>query len=266
MDTKQLNDEGRELWNQKAKFWDELHGDNGNNFHQTLISPSVERLLNLQAGEHVLDIGCGNGVLARRLSELGGHVVACDFSSELIELAKARGQTTGTPITYYVIDATDENALLALGEAKFDAITCTMAIMDMPTLVPMFLAVRQLLAEGGRFVFSTMHPTFNSNNPIFVQEKGDSDGVLYTQFSVKITGYIDLPPTKGAGAPNEPNPHYYYHRPLHELLGLAFEAGLVLDGLEEPTFSRESATTSDRLTWEKLWQIPPVLTGRLRIG
>ena len=266
MDTKQLNDEGRQLWNQKAKFWDELHGDEGNNFHQTLISPSVERLLKLKTGERVLDIGCGNGVLARRLAELGAHVVANDFSSELIKLAKARGQASGSPITYSLVDATDEDALLALGEGQFDAITCTMAIMDMPTLVPMFRAVRRLLAKEGRFVFSTMHPAFNSNNPIFVQEKGDKDGVLYTQYAVKITAYIDQPPTKGTGAPNEPTPHYYYHRPLHELLGLAFEAGLILDGLEEPAFPRESARASERLTWNKLWQIPPILTGRLRVG
>jgi len=266
LDAKQLNDEGRKLWNQKAKFWDELHGDDGNSFHRTLISPSVERLLNLQSGERALDIGCGNGVLARRLAELGGQVTACDFSSELIALAKDRGQSTGTPITYHVIDATDEKSLLELGKKQYNAITCTMAIMDMPTLSPMFRAIRQLLTDNGRFVFSTMHPAFNSNNPIFVQERGDSNGVLYTQYAVKITTYIDQPPTKGAGAPNEPNPHYYYHRPLHELLGLAFEAGLVLDGLEEPAFPKDSSTTSDRLTWEKLWQIPPVLTGRFRIG
>ena len=267
MNEKQLNDEGRELWNQKAQFWDNMHGDDGNSFHQTLISPSVERLLNLQAGEQVLDIGCGNGVLARRLAELGGQVVANDFSSELIELAKQRGQSPDTiPITYSIIDATDENALLSLGEGRFDAITCTMAIMDMPTLVPMFRAIRRLLTSNGRFVFSTMHPAFNSNNPIFVQEKGDSSGVFYTQYAVKIGAYIDIPPTKGVGAPNEPNPHYYYHRPLQELLGLAFAEGFVLDGLEEPTFQPESANTTERLTWEKLWQLPPVLTGRLRIG
>src|SRR5262245_12952222 len=107
MDAKRLNDEGRELWNQKAKFWDELHGDKGNRFHQELVSPAVERLLNLQAGERVLDIGCGNGVLARRLAELGGKVMAIDFSAELIELAKGRGGD----IDYRVVDATDEAAL-----------------------------------------------------------------------------------------------------------------------------------------------------------
>ena len=265
MDANQLNDEGRELWNQKAQFWDELQGDDGNAFHQILISPSVEGLLNLQAGERVLDIGCGNGTLARRLAQLGGKVVATDFSKEFIKLAKARGQTAGEPIQYVILDATDEDALVALGEGQFHAITCTMVLMDIPTIEPLFRAVKRLLMANGRFVFATMHPAFNSNNPEFVHERGDKDGELYDRYALKYSAYLDIPPVKGAGAPNEPNPHYYYHRPLHELLGVAFGAGLVLDGLEEPAFSPDDFDLSQRLTWYKFSQFPPVMTGRFRL-
>jgi hypothetical protein len=52
--TQTLNEEGRELWNQKAAFWDALHGDEGNSFHRYLVAPAVERLLALQPGERVL--------------------------------------------------------------------------------------------------------------------------------------------------------------------------------------------------------------------
>jgi len=87
-----LNDEGRTLWDQKAAFWDDLHGDDGNRFHRRLISPTVERLLALQRGEKVLDVACGNGVLARRLAALGGQVTAVDFSATLLDRARQRGQ------------------------------------------------------------------------------------------------------------------------------------------------------------------------------
>jgi len=73
-----------------------------------------------------------------------------------------------------------------------------------------------------------------------------------------------MPPVKGAGAPGEPAPHYYYHRPLSALLGAAFAAGFVLDGLLEPAFRAEDAAQARPLQWQKLRQIPPVLSGRLR--
>jgi len=264
MNNDALNDEGRDLWNNKAAFWDNLHGDEGNTFHRTLVSPAVEKLLNLRAGERVLDIGCGNGALARRLAALGGQVTAVDFSAALIDLARQR-QHDGAPIDYRVVDATDESALRAFGEGDYSAITCTMALMDMPVITPLYRAVRALLAENGRFVFAQSHPAFNSNNPVFITERGDREGNLYTDVGIKLFAYLDVPPVKGAGAAGEPNPHYYYHRPLHTLLGEAFAAGLVLDGLEEPAFP-PPAPGQSASHWDAVWQFPPIIAGRFRLG
>ena len=266
LDTKKLNEEGRELWNSKARFWDELHGDEGNLFHRRLIEPSVLQLLALKVGERVLDVGCGNGALTRRLAENGANVTAVDFSEEMIRLAKARSQGSSYSINYQLADVTDKDALLSLGVERFDAIVCSMTLMDIPAIAPLFDAASHLLCADGRFVFATMHPAFNSNNPIFVQEKEDRDGVVTTATGVKIRAYLDLPPVKGSGAPNEPTPHYYYHRPLSELLSAAFDAGFVLDGLMEPAFRPEDADLEPGLSWIKLWQIPPVLTARLRLA
>jgi 2-polyprenyl-3-methyl-5-hydroxy-6-metoxy-1,4-benzoquinol methylase len=264
--TQTLNEEGRELWNRKAAFWDALHGDEGNDFHRRLVAPAVERLLVLQPGERVLDVACGNGVMSRRLAALGGRVTAVDFSPALIAKARERRQPAGEPIQYGVVDATDEEALAALGAGAFDAVVCTMALMDMPTITPLYRAVRRLLSANGRFVFANAHPVFNSSNPVFVAERADQNGRLVTTSAVKISTYLDAPPIKGTGAAGEPTPHTYYHRPLHQLLGEAFAAGLVLDGLAEPAYSPEEADRQRPLSWSSLPQIPPVLVGRLVHG
>ena len=49
-----------------------------NDFVEVLIWPSTQRLLNLQAGEHVHDIACGNGLYTRRLAAMGVGVTAFD--------------------------------------------------------------------------------------------------------------------------------------------------------------------------------------------
>lgn len=263
---KQLNEAGREMWDAKAAFWDGLHGADGNSFHRTLVSPSVEQLLNVQPGERVLDIGCGTGVMARRLAELGAVVMATDYSAAILRIAQERGQPSGEPIDYRRADATDEAALIALGAGQFEAIVCTMAIMDIPDIAPMFRAATKLLTKNGRFVFATTHPAFNSNNPVIFAELADVDGELVQTMGVKISKYVQNETVRGVGARGEPNPHYYYHRPLQTLLSHAFDAGLVLDGLLEPAYPQVDAANADvQLSWAHLWQIAPVLTARLRV-
>ena len=79
----------RRIWDAKAAFWDERMGD-GNQFQRELIGPAVDRLLAVQPGEHILDVGCGNGVSSRRLARLGARVVAIDFSARFLERARSR--------------------------------------------------------------------------------------------------------------------------------------------------------------------------------
>lgn len=265
MNPSRLNDEGKELWNQKAQFWDKLQGERGNRFHQELVSPSVETLIGQVDGKQILDIGCGNGQLARRMAELGAKVTATDFSENLIQLAQKRGTPIGFPIQYLFMDATDEKALLSLGVEKFDCITSTMAFMDIPDLEPMFRAAKNLLKAHGFFVFATGHPAFFTNNTAFISEMNEIDGKAVYTHSLRVTHYLHLPPQKGVGAPNEPTPHYYFHRPLHELLGVAFKHGFVLDALLEPTFSPQPGEEVRPLSWLSLSQIPPIITGRFQI-
>src|ERR1017187_2671221 len=109
-----LHQQVQDIWNQNAAFWDEKMGE-GNDFQRILVGPSTERLLDLQAGELVLEVGCGNGVFARRMVQLGVQVIATDFSEKLVERAKARTIDFADRIEYRVVDATDEGQLLSLG-------------------------------------------------------------------------------------------------------------------------------------------------------
>ncbi len=263
MDPKALNQETRDIWNQNATFWDEKMGD-GNQFQKILVGPASERLLNLKPGELVLEIACGNGVFARHLAQLGAQVIATDFSEQLIERAKARTTEHADRIEYRVVDATNEDQLLALGKRRFDAVVCNMAMMDMVTIEPLMNAASQLLKADGRFVFSIMHPCFNNAGVKLVMEEEDRDGEIVVVHSVKISKYKGMSAQKGIGIIGQPAPHYLFHRPLSVLFNTCFQAGFVLDGLEEPAFGAEDS--GERwFSWANFKEIPPVLVARLRL-
>lgn len=264
-DLKRANQETRAAWNQNAAFWDERMGE-GNDFVEVLIWPATERLLALRHGERVLDIACGNGLTSRRLAALGAKVVAFDFSEEMIAHARARTKAHTDRIQYLVLDATDEEALATLPERGFDAALCNMALFDMAEIRPLFQALPRLLKPGGRFVFSVLHPCFNSPHMAQVGEQEDREGVIGTIYSIKVFGYMTSTVARAAAMPDQPQPQLLFHRPLQDLLAPGFEAGFVLDALEERAFPPDHPPGRNPLSWgSNFSEIPPVLVARMRL-
>ena len=258
------DDEVRAAWETNAQWWDAYYKE-GNDFHLTLIAPPTERLLGVKPGETILDVACGNGAFSRRMAELGARVVAFDFSESFIECARQRTVEHSDRIEYRVLDATDRNAMLALGEGRFDGAVCTMAIMDMQEIEPLAEMIPRLLVPGGRFVFSILHPCFNNPSSRMSAEHEDRGGDLHTTRSVKVERYMTPFSAKGIGIPGQPVPQTYFHRPLHVLLAPFLRNNLVVDGLEETAFT-DPSNARGPLSWDHYPEIPPVLVVRLRSG
>jgi len=260
--------ETHEAWEINAAYWDDRIGE-GNDFVNHLIWPATERLLALARGERVLDAACGNGLYARRLAALGAEIVAFDFSAALIERARARTcaprQDQGS-ITYHVLDATDEIALLTLGPRSFDAAICQMALFDIADIRPLMQALFQLLKPGGRLIFSLMHPCFNNPSTTHTAEQEDRDGEIVTTYAMKVYGYLSTVARRGAALRGQPKAQVYFHRSLQTLLGICFEAGFVMDALEEPGFSPDHPSGHNGLSWGgNFSEFPPVLMVRMRL-
>lgn len=257
-----LHDQSKAAWDANAAFWDQRMGE-GNEFHRKLVEPATLALLELEPRQHVLEAACGNGQFARRMAEMGATVTAFDFSALMIDIAKAR--TGAAPsIDYRLIDAVDSAALLGLGERRFDAAVCSMAFMDMSDIAPLIGALPALLKPGGRFVFSVMHPCFNSPDMTMVMDRHERGGIATVERSVKVSRYSKPYAAKGLAMLGQSEPHWYFHRPLSALLDACFRVGFVMDGLLEPTFDGIDEDFQT-LAWSHLPEIPPVLAARMRL-
>jgi SAM-dependent methyltransferase len=214
----------------------------------------------------ILDVACGAGRFTRRMAERGAHVVAFDFSERFIERAKQRTPANVTTIEYHVADATDEQQLLAFGPKRFDGAVATMALMDIADIGPLFRALAQLLKPGGWFVFSLMHPCFETaERRLFMELDEDDQGRIRRRGGVTILKYLTPCRTLGEGIVGQPEPQYYSFRPLSVLFEAGFESGFVVDGLIESAF--EPGRGDGRsLDTANMPEIPPVLVARMRLA
>ncbi len=109
--------------------------------------------LEIQAGDRILDVGCGIGDNVRSLAfKVGnsGQVVGVDRSETMVKEAQSRSANLGLPVTYYVGDA-----------EKLDFADCTFDACRSDRTFQHLLNPRQALAEivrvtrcGGRVVVS----------------------------------------------------------------------------------------------------------------
>lgn len=263
LDLAAAHEETRAAWNTNAAHWDERIGE-GNDFVNLLIWPAAERMLAVQAGERMLDIACGNGLYARRLAARGAHVVAFDFAENMIARARAYPPPPTGSIDYRMLDATDEAAMLDLGERSFDAAVCMTALFDIAEIQPLMRAVARLLRPCGRFVISLLHPCFNSTYGTRMAEEEDREGKIVTTYAVKMRGYMTPVTARGLALRNQVAPHIYFDRPLHEVFGAAFVAGFVMDAFEERAFPPDQPQGDNPLSWGSNYsEFPPVLVARL---
>jgi hypothetical protein len=78
-----------------------------------------------------------------------------------------------------------------------------------------------------------------------------------------VSSYLSPFAKKTEGIIGQPEPQYYYHRPLHLVLGACFAVGFVMDGIEEPGFPKPDEQRAG-VRWDDMPEIPPVLVVRMR--
>jgi ubiquinone/menaquinone biosynthesis C-methylase UbiE len=213
-------------WEKQADWYDNLHGDDGDDFHSRLVLPAVMEQLEMSPGQRLLDLCCGQGVLGRVAARAGIYVTGLDASPSLIEAATKRA---GNRERYQVGDA--RRLGTAFPTDVFDGAALVLALQDIDTIEPVFSGLFKIIRPGGRVVMVMTHPCFR----IPKRTMWGFDEELGVQYR-RLEGYmtpLSLPIRTHPGQENDTSSTTSFHRPLNKYINCLGQQGFGIVGCEE---------------------------------
>ena len=148
------SDELRRSWSTNAAAWSATVRERKIESRRVATDDAVLDTVTAFCPQTVLDLGCGEGWLARALAERGMQVTGIDGSHELIAGARASGGADFHAISYEELIANP-----AILGATFDLVVANFSLLD-EMLAPLLGAIRSLLKPNGVLVIQTVHPVF----------------------------------------------------------------------------------------------------------
>ena len=168
-------------WMQNAKPW--IHTISHHEIESRIIGTNkaiVEAILKKKPRK-VLDIGCGEGWLARALNTAGVAVTGIDIVPELVNEAKRLGGGSFQVLAYEELSAD------TLKE-RFDVIVCNFSLLGNESVSQVFQAVIALLNEDGYFIVQTVHPVSACGEAVY------QDGWREGSWAGFNSEFTDAPP------------------------------------------------------------------------
>ncbi|APB68898.1 class I SAM-dependent methyltransferase [Paenibacillus polymyxa] len=216
-------------WNMHAENFTAKYTEEGDRSREVLLNPALQACMGPLGGKKVLDAGCGEGYLSRKMAKVGALVEAVDYSTEMLRLAKER-TPSALGITYHHGNL---EKLQMFGDQSFDLIVSNMVIQDLAHYEQAIAEMQRLLVPGGRFIFSILHPCFQTPQSGWV--KDETGKKLYW----KVDQYFNEGPLEQAIPYDQEEKILYFHRTLSSYVQTIIEAGLLLEGMIEPKPSAE---------------------------
>jgi SAM-dependent methyltransferase len=113
-------------------------------------STTAVALANPQAGERILDVACGTGVLTRLVAGIvgpKGRAIGLDHNSEMLAVARKNAlEPRSAPIEWREGDA----GAMPFQDESFDAVFCAFGLMFLADRIAALKEMRRVLKPGGR--------------------------------------------------------------------------------------------------------------------
>lgn len=138
-------------WKQVSKWYDEIVSRGGHTYHREVIFPELKKWYTFKKTDAILDLGCGQGVLARELPK-GVYYLGIDAGKPLIQKAKEYSKH------HFIVG--DVTKPLNLEKKDFSHVFIILALQNMQEGEKVLLNGAKHLRKGGKLILILNHPCF----------------------------------------------------------------------------------------------------------
>jgi SAM-dependent methyltransferase len=207
-----------DVWDAHADWWKSTFTDGADPEYAAEIVPLV--LDELAGCSHILDLGCGEGQIARALARQSEERVLIGIDPSWRQVSNGAEEGGGP----WYIQAQGER--LPFGDDAFDGICCCLAIEHSEGGDALLGEVARVLAPGGRFLLLVNHPMYQGPESGFVDDQ--ILGERYWRVGPYLREGVTVEDVDaGIAIP-------FFHRPLSRYLNPLAEHDVLLTKMVEP--------------------------------
>lgn len=210
-------------WEKSGKWYNKIVGTRGHFFHEHLILPNTLRLLNLQRNSTLLDIGCGQGILAKKIPPTIEYT-GVDLAKNLITIARQNDKNPRH--TYYIADATKP---LPLGNRNFTHAAAILSLQNMENAAAAIKQISLCLQNKGKFVIILNHPCFRIPRQ---SGWGVGENKIQYRYINRYMSPLKIPITMHPGERTS-EVTWSFHQPLSYYIQSLKANGFLVDSIEE---------------------------------
>jgi ubiquinone/menaquinone biosynthesis C-methylase UbiE len=231
-----------------AQYWNKRAGERGEAYKRYVLDPLMFGLAGPLAGKAVLELGCGNGYLAKTfIKNRVKKLILTDISRYNLDFAKEKCKDER--ISYLNQDATKG---WRLSSNSVDVIYSNMMLNEVANIKTPIREAYRVLKTKGRFVFSVTHPSWDLY--IFAQEKAGiksnkikSLGNYFKRgYAVYIMGVDSKTNPLLAKEFNKEFEVEHYQRPVSDYFNTLVEAGFLVNRILEPNLTKALLKSNPR--------------------
>ncbi len=225
-----------EGWEREAENWVRWARTPGHDAYWHYSASFFEHIVPA-ARRRTLEVGCGEGRVARDLARRGHNVTAVDASLTLLRYARE-----ADPTGHYLVA---DGATLPFPDGAFDLVVAYNALMDIADMPGAVREATRVLEPGGCFCICVTHPL------------NDAGGFDSTEPDAAFTihgSYLDSRPSNETFERDGLRMTFHSQtHPLEDYARALEGAGLLIERLREPAVSAEGvARQASYRRWERL--------------